>query len=216
MRLFRYIVAALGFVTLIAVALFLKLCFDIDRQGRVDQAQPADAIVVLGAQVLPNGQAGPDLEARTAHAVSLYRAGLAPRIICTGGVKGERSSAAAVAGNLAMSLGVPQEALFLADGSWKTQEDAVQTAAVMAQHGWQTAIVVSHPLHVYRAKLFFEREGIVVYTSPNTTYVGGISQHWRAYYTVREGAGVLWPYLERMGFPAHWTARLQELVYERP
>ena len=86
MRLFRYIVAALGFVSLIAIALFLKLCFDIDRQGRMDQAQPADAIVVLGAQVLLNGQAGPDLEPRTAHAVSLYQAGLAPRIICTGGL----------------------------------------------------------------------------------------------------------------------------------
>jgi len=214
MRLLRYIVAALGLVSLGAIALFLKLCFDIDRQGRVDQAQPADAIVVLGAQVLPNGQAGPDLEARTAHAVSLYQAGLAPRIICTGGVKGERSSAAAVAGNLASSLGVPQEVIFLADGSWKTQEDAVQTAAVMAQHGWQTAIVVSHPLHVYRAKLFFEGEGIVAYTSPTTTDVDGIAQPWRAYYTVREGAGVLWPYLEQIGLPAQWTARLQELVYE--
>jgi uncharacterized SAM-binding protein YcdF (DUF218 family) len=214
MRLFRYIVMMLGFVGLSAIALFLKLCLDIDRQGRMDQARPADAIVVLGAQVLPDGQAGPDLGARTAHAVGLYQAGLAPRLICTGGVKGERSSAAAVAGNLAMSLGVPQEAIFLADGSWKTQEDAVQTAVVMAQHGWQTAIVVSHPLHLYRARLFFEREGIIVYTSPTTTDVDGIVQPWRAYYTVREGAGVLWPYLEWMGFPAHWTARLQELVYE--
>jgi uncharacterized SAM-binding protein YcdF (DUF218 family) len=200
MRLFRYTATAVGFVSLVAIALFLKVCLDIDRQGRVDQAQPADAIV--------------DLEARTAHAVGLYQAGLAPRIICTGGVKGERSSAAAVAGHLASSLGVPQEAIFLADGSWKTQEDAVQTAALMAQHGWQTAILVSHPLHVYRAKLFFEREGIVVYTSPTTTDVDGIAQPWRAYYTVREGAGVLWPYLEQMGFPSHWTARLQKLVYE--
>jgi uncharacterized SAM-binding protein YcdF (DUF218 family) len=214
MRLFRYIIAVLGFASLIAVALFLQLCFDIDHQGRIDQAQPADAIVILGAQVLPNGQAGPDLEARTAHAISLYQAGLAPRIICTGGVKGERSSAAAVAGNLASLCGVPQQAIFLADGSWKTQEDAAQTAALMAQHGWQTAIVVSHPLHVYRAKLFFEREGIVAYTSPTTTDVDGIAQPWRAYYTLREGAGVLWPYLERMGFPSHWTARLQKLVYE--
>ena len=214
MRLLHYIMAALGVVSLIAIALFLKLCFDIDRQGRVDQAQSADAIVVLGAQVLPNGQAGPDQEARTAHAVSLYQAGLAPRIICSGGFKGERSSAAAVAGNLASSLGIPQEAIFLADGSRKTQEDAMQTAAVMAQHGWQKAIVVSHPLHVYRARLFFEREGIVAYTSPTTTDVDGIAQPWRTYYTVREGAGVLWPYLEQMGFPSHWTARLQNLVYE--
>ncbi|MDH4137539.1 MAG: YdcF family protein [Anaerolineae bacterium] len=214
MRLLRYIVAVLGFVSLIAIALFLKLCFDIDRQGRMDQAQPADVIVVLGARVLPNGQAGPDLEARTAHAISLYQAGLAPRIICTGGVRGERSSAAAVARNLASLRGVPQEAIYLADGSWKTQEDAAQTAAVMAQHGWQTAIVVSHPLHVYRAKLFFEREGIVAYTSPTTTDVDGIAQPWRAYYAVREGAGVLWPYLEQMGFPSYWTAHLQRLVYE--
>lgn len=214
MRLFRHILAALGGFSLIVIALFLKLCLDIDRQGRVDQAQPADVIVVLGAQVLPNGQAGPDLGARTAHAVRLYQAGLAPRLICTGGAKGERSSAAAVAANLAISLGVSPEAIFLADGSWKTQEDAMQTAAVMAQHGWQTAIVVSHPLHVYRAKLFFEREGITVYTSPTTTDVEGIAQPWRAYYTVREGAGVLWPYLEQMGFPSQWTARLQKLVYE--
>ena len=214
MRLLRYIVAVLGFVSLIAIALFLKLCFDIDRQGRMDQAQPADVIVVLGARVLPNGQAGPDLEARTAHAISLYQAGLAPRIICTGGVRGERSSAAAVARNLASLRGVPQEAIYLADGSRKTQEDAAQTAAVMAQHGWQTAIVVSHPLHVYRARLFFEREGITTYTSPTTTDVDGIAQPWRTYYTVREGAGVLWPYLEQMGFPAHWTARLQKWVYE--
>jgi len=214
MRLPRYLLIGLGLAVAIPAALFLRLCLDIDRQGRMDQAQPADAIVVLGAQVLPNGQAGPDLEARTTHAVSLYWVGLAPRIVCAGGVKGERSSAAAVAGNLASSLGVPREAIFLADGSWKTQEDAVQTAAVMAQHGWQTAIVVSHPLHVYRAKLFFEREGIVAYTSPTTTDVDGIAQPWRAYYTVREGAGVLWPYLEQVGFPSHWTARLQRLVYE--
>ena len=214
MRLLRYMEAALGIISLSAVILFLKLCFDIDRQGRVDQARPADVIVVLGAQVLPNGQAGPDLEARTAHAVRLYQAGLAPYLICTGGVKGERSSAAAVARNLAISLGIPQQAIFLADGSMKTQEDAVQAAAVMAQHDWQTAIVVSHPLHVYRARLFFEREGIVVYTSPTTTDVDGIAQPWRACYTVREGAGILWPYLEQMGFPAQWTARLQRLVYE--
>lgn len=214
MRWLRYAWAVLGFISLTALTFFLKLCFDIDRQGRVDQAQPADVIVVLGAQVLPNGQAGPDLEARTAHAVRLYQAGLAPHLICTGGAKGERTSAAAVARRLAISWGVPQEAVFLADGSQKTQEDALRAAAVMAQHGWQTAILVSHPLHLYRARLFFEREGVIVYTSPTTTHVDSIAQPWRAYYTVREGAGVLWPYLERMGFPSQWTARLQRLVYE--
>jgi uncharacterized SAM-binding protein YcdF (DUF218 family) len=187
MRLLRYIVAAVGLVSLIAIALFLKLCFDIDHQGRVDQAQPADAIVVLGAKLLPDGKPSPDLEERTWHGVELYQACWAPNLICTGGPTSGYSSGAAVAKELAISWGVPEGRVFLAEDCLITSDDAHHTAAVMAQHGWQTAIVVSHPLHVYRAKVLFEREGIIVYTSPTTTDVDGIALPWRVYYTVREG-----------------------------
>jgi uncharacterized SAM-binding protein YcdF (DUF218 family) len=216
MRILRCILVMLASLGLVVPLAFASLCFEIDSYGRKDLAQPADAIVVLGALVLPDGQPGPDLTVRTRHAVALYQAGLAPHLICTGGIKDEPTSAAAVSRALAISLGVPQERILLADGSASTEEDAKQVATVMHQHGWRTAIVVSHPLHVYRVKLFIEKEGLTVYTSPTNTDVDGIALPWRVYYTIREGVGILWPYLEEVGFPPTWTATLQRWVYAGP
>ncbi len=187
MRLFRYPLIGLGLAIAIPIALFLKLCLDIDRQGRADQAQPADVIVVLGARLLPDGRPSDDLKERTWHGVELYRAGWAHNVICTGGPTAGHSSGAAVAKRLAVSWGVPEEQIFLAEDCLITSDEARRTAAVMAEHGWQRAILVSHPLHVYRVKLLFEREGVITYTSPTTTDVDGIALPWRVYYTVREG-----------------------------
>jgi uncharacterized SAM-binding protein YcdF (DUF218 family) len=212
-RVLRSIILLLFALAVACIAGFAMLCLRIDFCGRIDLAQPADAIVVLGAQVMPNGLPGPDLTSRTQHAVALYQSRLAPRLICAGGVAGDQASAASVCRALALASYVPAEVIHVADGSTNTAEDAHQVALLMAENGWQTVIVASHPLHVYRAKLFFEREGITAYTSPTNTNLGDIDLHLRAYYTMRECLGILWPYLEQVGLPPHWTASLQELVY---
>lgn len=216
MRILRRLLLVLTCVVIVASLTFAYLCLKIDYYGRRDLAQPADAIVILGAAVLPSGQPGPDLASRTHHAVGLYKEGLAPRLICAGGVSDDPLSAAAVCRALAASNGVPEDSIYVADGSCNTEEDARQAASVMGTRGWRTAILVSHPLHVFRAKLFFEREGVTVYTSPTATDVDRIDLPLRTYYTVREGAGILWPYLEEAGFPEGWTATLQEWVYAGP
>jgi len=130
-------------------------------------------------------------------------------LICTGGVKEELSSAAASRA-LAISLGVPPQAIFLADGFANTDEHAQQVETVMAQRDWRTVIVVSHPLHMYRVNPFFERHGLTVKASPTPTDMDGIALPWRIYYAIREGAGILWPYLDQAGLPPTWTATLQE------
>jgi len=101
-RLVRGLLAGIGILLLAATAAFLVLCWQINRTGSSDQAQPADAIVTLGARVGPDGQPGPDLRVRTLHAVSLYQQGLAPYVVCTGGYRDDRLSAAAVACRLAV------------------------------------------------------------------------------------------------------------------
>ena len=53
----------------------------VDQYGYVDQTQPADVIVVLGAQVTSNGQPGTPLARRAAHAASLYRQGYANYVL---------------------------------------------------------------------------------------------------------------------------------------
>jgi uncharacterized SAM-binding protein YcdF (DUF218 family) len=216
MRVLKCALLLLTTLVLVCLLGFGVLCFKIDYYGRRDLAQPADAIVVLGAKVLPDGQPGPDLRARTQHAVDLYWAGLAPQLICTGGVQDDPASAAAVCRSLALSLDIPQQAVFLADGSANTEEDARRVALVMGQHGWRSTILVSHPLHLYRAKLFFEKEGLTVYTSPTATDLDRIDLPLRGYYTFREGVGILWPYFEGAGLPKEWTDALQEYIYAGP
>ena len=212
-RLVRGLLAGIGVLLLAATAAFLVLCWQINRAGSLDEAQPADAIVILGARVEPDGQPGPDLRVRTLHAVSLYQQGLAPYLVCTGGYKNDRLSAAAVACRLAVSEGVPEERVFLAEGSMTTGEDAASTRDLARARGWDTAILVSHPLHLERARILFEEQGITVYLSPTSTDLRAISLGTRAWLTLREAVGIVWIGLEKVGVPYDWTAQLSKWVY---
>jgi len=212
-RLVRGLLAGIGILFLAATAALLVLCWRINRTGSADEAQPADAIVILGARVEPDGQPGPDLWVRTLHAVSLYQQGLAPYLVCTGGYKGDRLSAAAVACKLAVSQGVPQERALLAEGSMTTGEDAASTRNLATDRGWRTAILVSHPLHLERARILFEDQGITVYPSPTSTDLTAIPIGTRAWLTLREAVGIVWIGLEKVGVPYDWTVRLSEWVY---
>lgn len=206
--------ATLIFSVLLAGAiLFLYIAWGVNHTGLRDQAQQADAIVILGAQVDQDGQAGPDLWVRTLHAVSLFQRGLAPYIICTGGYQNDKLSAAAVARDLAISRGVPADKILLADGSMTTREDAARAGDLMAAHGWQTVLLVSHPLHLERARILFEAQGLTVYPSPTSTDLKAIPWRTRAWLTARETVGILWITIEDMGLPSDWTAPLSRFVY---
>src|SRR4051794_31314946 len=62
------------------------LAFVVDRFGQQERAKKADAIVVLGARVLPGGIPSGALRARVEKAVELYKKGYAPKLIFSGGV----------------------------------------------------------------------------------------------------------------------------------
>ena len=208
------------FVTGIVAAIvlgFVLLAWQVDRLGQRDDARPADAIVVLGARVEPDGRPGSDLTSRTYHAVDLWQAGYAPYIICTGGYENERLSAANVCRRFAAELGVPIDYVQLADGTSNTVEDAAAAAQVMADHGWRLAILVSHPLHLFRARWLFRETGVDVVTSPTSTDTGRIFPLLRAWYALRESGAILLTVLDRWGWlPPQWTARLQSLSYGLP
>ncbi len=214
-------VRAAGLTLLVAAALAVSalalLAWQVDRLGRRDDARPADVIVVLGARVEPDGRPGSDLTSRTYHAVDLWLAGYAPHIICTGGFKDEQLSAASVCRRFAIELGVPADQAWLADGTTNTIEDAAATAQVMVQHGWRSAILVSHPLHLYRARWLFRRAGIDAVTSPTTTLTSRIFPPLRAWYALREAGALVATALHGWGWlPPRWLARLQAISYGLP
>lgn len=209
----RGLVTIVGLLLLAAAVTFLYIGWRINHTGTRDSATRADAIVILGALVEPDGQPGPDLRVRTLHAVNLFQRGLAPYVICTGGYRNDRLSAASVACQLAASQGVPLDKVVLAEGSMTTREDAISASELIRNRGWETAIVVSHPLHLERARILFEAQGISVYPSPTNTNLATIPWRTRAWLTAREAVGIVSIGLEELGLPAGWTHLLSRWVY---
>ena len=213
-RFLRGLLRTLFLLFLLALLGFALLVWQVDRLGRVDEARTADAVVVLGARVNVDGSPGSDLTSRTYHAVDLWKQGIAPALICTGGLKDEPLSAASVCKRFAVDLGVPAEQIFLADGSSNTIEDAQMTAAVMGQQGMRSAVLVSHPLHLFRARWLFRLAGIDAVTSPTSTETHRIFPPLRAWYAVREAGGIVLTAVDGWAIiPDQWVAKLQTWAY---
>ncbi len=183
----------LAWFAFIPLEILCLVSLNVYTTGMVDQARPADAIVVLGALV------GPNLEARILHGVELYHRGFAPYLVCAGGYRDEPMSAAGVARRRAMELGVPPERIIVADGAMTTREEARAVKALAEERGWKTVIVVSHPLHLFRAGLLFRKAGLEVYTSPTNTNLNSIPPGERIYLTLRETMLVVGSLIEDSG-----------------
>jgi uncharacterized SAM-binding protein YcdF (DUF218 family) len=154
---------------MVAVGIAGYATFRIWDQGGRDERMSADAIVVMGAAQY-DGRPSPVFAARLDHAVALFQAGLAPRLIVTGGkAEGDRTTEAASARAYAIAHGVPEDAILLEDESRTTLESIRGVAALMEDDGLSTAIFVSDPTHMLRVLRMASDAGITGYGSPTTT-----------------------------------------------
>jgi uncharacterized SAM-binding protein YcdF (DUF218 family) len=185
-----------GILALLGVIPFAWLWVQIDRFGRVDRAQRADVIVVLGARVWPSGRPSDALARRTLHAVRLYKEGLAAAIVCSGGLGTHPPTEAQAAARLAMDQGVPPEAIVLEEKGHSTEESAFFASEIMRAQGWQRAIVVSDAYHLWRAKLLFGQAGVEVYPSPAHDERYPLSRRVYLYHLGREVVAVAWYYVK--------------------
>ncbi|MBL8164614.1 MAG: YdcF family protein [Anaerolineae bacterium] len=145
----------------------VALLMVIEAFGRQDYAQPADVIIVLGAGLRRDNSPGPALTRRSLHAVELWQAGYAPRIICSGGKPGNRTrSEADACAELLRANGIPADVIIQEDRSRSTEENALETQAIMLANGWRSAVIVSDGFHLFRARHLFEGVGLTVFTSP--------------------------------------------------
>jgi uncharacterized SAM-binding protein YcdF (DUF218 family) len=139
------------------------------QQGATDERRTADAIVVLGAAQY-DGRPSPVFEARLAHAVALWKEGIAAHFIVTGGkLQGDRTTEAAVAREYAIAHGVPAEAIFGEDEGRNTLTSLTAVAAQMRGRGLGSAVIVSDPTHMLRALRMAKDLGLDAWGSPTTT-----------------------------------------------
>ena len=164
----------------------------IDRYGQLDQAQKADVIVVLGSQVRRSGRPGPSLTRRARYAARLYAEGLAPVVICSGGMGNYPPTEAQAACGEAEARGVPDAAIILEEQARSTEETSLYVADIMRAQGWSTAVVVSDGYHLYRAALLFRAAGLTPYPSPAQVMAGPMNPIERFVRENRELVAVLW------------------------
>ena len=137
--------------------------------GNHDGQQPADAIVVLGAAQY-NGTPSPIFKARLDHAIALYRQGVAPWFVVTGGkLSGDTTTEAATARSYAIAHGIPPKVILFEDQGRNTLESLRGTAAVLREHGLTSAVFVSDRTHMLRVLRIAKDQGVVSYGSPTTT-----------------------------------------------
>lgn len=128
--------------------------------GRRHAFQPADAIVILGAPLTPQGRLTVILEERVAAGVALWQRGGAPILCVTGGGPPGRVEADVMAEH-ALALGVSASALRVERQARNTEENARFTAALLAEEQCRIVWIVSQPFHLARAAYLFRRCGLV-------------------------------------------------------
>jgi len=164
-RIFRIFASVLVTVLLFWAGWMLAVIM----YSSMDQARPADAIVVLGAAQY-DGRPSPVLRARLDHAIGLWNRRIAGVLIVTGGTgSGDTTSEAAVGRAYARKRGVPDSAILLEDEGRETRESMLAVARMLDQRGEKTAILVSDPFHMLRLSVLGRRFGMTPYTSPTRT-----------------------------------------------
>ena len=140
--------------------------------GTTDYRRSADAAVIFGAGVYANGQPSPLLADRIRTGVELYRAGLAPTLVMSGGDGADGFNEARVMRDAAVAAGVDPAAILIDPRGVSTEATVANTMFMLtSETSAQRApalrlMAVSQAYHLPRVQLAFAAAGIDVLTVP--------------------------------------------------
>jgi vancomycin permeability regulator SanA len=137
--------------------------------GTTDYRRPADAIVVFGARVRPDGTPSITLANRVLTASEVYHEGLADTVVVTGGIEPTGFDETIVMRDLAVDLGVPTAAIVLDTEGDTTSASVASTTRILGDRGLDRVLVVSQFYHLPRIKLAYAAAGVDVWTVPART-----------------------------------------------
>lgn len=111
----------------------------------------SDVAIVLGAGTR-NNEVSPVFRERINHSLFLYKNSIVKKIIITGGkIKNQKYSDSEIAKNYAVANGVHLQDILIEKKSRYTIENLSESKLIMDSLNFQTALIVSDPLHMKRA-----------------------------------------------------------------
>ena len=188
----RWLVRGVLAVVLVLALLVGGTAFRVWQYGRIDDRGHADVILVLGAAQY-DGDPSSILRSRLNHAKTLYDEGVATEIITVGGRRPKDRYTEAEAGDMYLaSLGVPAGRIIEVNTGNDTLTSLQAAAAVLRQHNWGTAVLVSDPWHMFRARTMARDSGIDAWTSPTHSGPAVQTRTTQLRYIIRETAALLY------------------------
>lgn len=177
----RIILRTLLAVVALLVAYVAVTFLQVYRASHHDGARTAvpghfDAIIVLGAAQY-DGRPSPVLQDRLDHALELYEADLADRIVLTGGrQEGDRYTEATAGYNYLRDQGVPDDALLKEVDGTSTWESLRASARFLLARDLTTVVLVTDGYHAYRVEAIAEDIGLDATVSPSDSRLSGANE----------------------------------------
>ena len=153
MRLLKMLLHALCGVTLVYYCVLVTA-------GMIVQPRSADVAVVLGNEVLANGKPSDRLMARVDAAIALYREGKVKKILVSGGKGPNGFDEATTMAAYLKEKQVPETDVIIDSLGINTMATAINTAAIMKEYHFASAVVVTQYFHIPRSELSFHMVGI--------------------------------------------------------
>ncbi len=148
-------------VCLVAFPLGQMHCF-----GKIDHRREADAVVVFGCGVFPDGTPSEALIDRVKTACGLYSSGMVDWVMVSGG-PGEGSVHETDAmKRIALDAGVPESRIVVDRDGLDTAATVRRVVPQLRGRACERVLAVSHYYHLPRVKLAFRRAGVEVSTVP--------------------------------------------------
>lgn len=124
----------------------------------------ADAGIILGMSMWGD-EPSPGLKERLDYGLKLYKEGVFPRFIVSGGLdhKDYKYTEAEGMKNYLVKQGVPENAIILENKSTSTYENLLFSQRIMRSEGLSTAVIITHTFHGRRALEIAEK---LDYTRP--------------------------------------------------
>lgn len=121
------------------------------------QAKPADAVIILGAYVRPDGALSWILRDRLDTGLELYRAGLAPKILVSGDHGQKNYNEVQAMKDYLLDHDVPAQDIFMDHAGFDTYDSLYRARDIFQV---KSAIIVTQNFHLPRALYIARRLGI--------------------------------------------------------
>ena len=130
------------------------------KETHVPGTESYDAIVVLGAQVKPDGTPSVQLQWRLDAAFEAWKEKECLIVVCGAQGQNEPDAEGRVMRAYLMGLGVPESQVLVDDTSFNTRQNLENAAILLRDSGSKTVLIVTSDYHLPRAMALAEDQGL--------------------------------------------------------